>query len=180
MERGRCTGSGWIMPGAKDYRPQRLAITPTIRHYVPASSPAGGRSLLGWVFSLRTGNSIRLLPLGGSCRRQATEGAWSGVATDIGLHAARGRKPPSPAPCKYPYHQALRASFLPRWGKKPFCWLFQPLDGLSYGNVLFSWLAAHANSGLGMQRNQLQHPPAGPHRDDRERRQIPVPFFGAA
>ncbi|MBR4069155.1 MAG: hypothetical protein IKK08_11095, partial [Clostridia bacterium] len=76
--------------------------------------------------------------------------------------------------------QATPDSFLPRWGKKPFCWLFQPLDRLTYGNLLFSWLSAHGISGLGMQQNQLQQPTAGPHRDDRERRQIPLPFFGAA
>ena len=31
-----------------------------------------------------------------------------------------GNRLPSPSPCNYPHHQALRASFLPRWGKKPF------------------------------------------------------------
>ena len=41
----------------------------------------------------------------------------------FGLAAARGRRLPSPTPCNYPYHQALRASFLPRWGKKPSAWL---------------------------------------------------------
>ena len=55
-----------------------------------------------------------------------------------------------------------------RWSAKPLV------------TYLLSRLSAHANPGLGMQRNQLQHPLAGPHRDDRERRQIPVPFFGAA
>ena len=34
-----------VAVGENVYRPHRLAITPTIRHCVPASSPAGGRSL---------------------------------------------------------------------------------------------------------------------------------------
>ena len=31
-----------------------------------------------------------------------------------------GNRLPSPTPCNYPYHQALRASFLPRWGEEAF------------------------------------------------------------
>ena len=54
---------------AKDYRPQRLAITPTIRHYVPASSPAGGRSL--WVGG-GVGDSQPKAPL---CKGSCPEGA---------------------------------------------------------------------------------------------------------
>ena len=66
---------------------------------------------------------IRLLPLGGSCRRKATEGAWSRGGLPVRFGCRPDKCLPSPTPCNYPYHQALRASFLPRWGKKPLAWL---------------------------------------------------------
>ena len=62
----------------KDYRPHRLAITPTIRHYVPASSPAGGRSLFGWLLSLGTGNQ-RLPCAKGAAPKGLRDCTWRGM-----------------------------------------------------------------------------------------------------
>ena len=62
---------------SKDYRPPRLAITPTIRHYVPASSPAGGRSLFGWL-STKGDRQLHEPPL---CK-----GRWLPVGQTEGLY----------------------------------------------------------------------------------------------
>ena len=124
------------MSGRLGWRPTRLANTPTIRHCVPASSPAGGRSLCSWLPALGTANRKgspeqgessrrrysppRLLPLEGAVAVRRLRVLGAGAVYRLGLDNARDKRLPFPAPCKYPYHQALRASFLPRWGKKPF------------------------------------------------------------
>ena len=154
---------------------------PSVRLRLPASSPAGGRSLFGWLLSLGAANSIRLLPLGGSCRRKATEGAYAGAVCRFGSGVAVGKQTAVPVALQLPPPSGTTCQLPPPLGEEAFwggfssSWSAKPLV-----TCLLSWLSAHANSGFEMQQNQLQHPPAGPHRDDRERRQIPVPFFGAA
>ena len=107
------------MEQVKLYRPHRLADPPIIRHYVPASSPAGRRSL-GVGGGVGDRLQKRLLPLeGAGCPKGRLRVHEAGAVYRFGLAAARGRRPQSPTPCNYRHHQALRASFLPRWGKKP-------------------------------------------------------------
>ena len=82
-------------PGQKSTVPHALQMPPTIRHYVPASSPAGGRSP-GVGGFIGDSQPKRLLPLGGSCRRKATEGAYVWAVYRFGLAAATGQKPTPP------------------------------------------------------------------------------------
>ena len=153
---------GVAVTRGRDYRPHRLAITPTISQATPDSFlPRWGKKPFRLAVYEGGQPSIRASPVQGKVAARRADGR---VVLGEGS-----------------YVQSLSS-----YGAAPFAqgslhwWLLPPFDRLTYGNVLFSWLAAHGISGLGMQRNQLQRPPAGPHRDDRERRQIPVPFFGAA
>ena len=100
---------------------KRLANTPTISQATPDSFlPRWGKKPSGLAVFLGDRQPIRLLPLEGAVavRRLRVHGA--GAVYRLGLDNARGKRLPSPTPCNYPYHQALRASFLPRWGKKPW------------------------------------------------------------
>ena len=178
----------------------------------------------------------RLLPLGGSCRRKATEGAWNRGNAPVRVGCRPGKKPTIPNALQLPLPSGTTCQLPPPLGEEALGWVLplgnsQPkrlpcargavavrrLRGCTWRGMLrtilpsalraatslctreargggfyrrlpakplvtclFSYPSAHANPELGMQRNQLQRPPAGPHRDDRERRQIPVPIFGAA
>ena len=78
MERGWLPTSAYMPPQTEDRRPQRLAITPTISQAAPASFlPRWGKKPLQLGVFHENSQPHKAPSVGGSCRRQATEGAWS-------------------------------------------------------------------------------------------------------
>ena len=108
-----------------------------------------------------TANPIRLLPLGGSCRRKATEGAVrrGGVPVRVGRCRWEIAYRPQRLANTPTISQATPASFLPRWGKKPLAWL--------------SALGTPTPKGSLVQRNRPAKPP--PHNSIPIRAEVALP-----
>ena len=112
MERGRCTGSGWIIPGAKDYRPPRLANTPTISQATPDSFlPRWGKKPYG------------LAVYEGDCQAYEPplcKGRWLPEGQTEGLYVTSLAKYNPSAPTgQLPLHKgAYTGGFSSRWTAK--------------------------------------------------------------
>ena len=122
MEQGRFTGSGWLPPGAEDYRPQRLANTPTISQATPDSFlPRWGKKPFGVGVFLGDRQPIRLLPLEGAVAVRRLRVLGAGVVCRFGVDDAGANDCRPHRLANTPtISQAAPDSFLPRWGKKPW------------------------------------------------------------